>query len=220
MITWNPWRQERGNDHKPSAYRLCSPRSQRGLSRIVHPLAAGVPQLVGTWPCLICSELHECVGVGIRGVCPRTHVLPGQRLTCLLARPAVCGACPGVGRALLTADPRQGLTPRTRPGRQRAIAGSCRPARWLPAMAPGGRPCCVGLPGRVMAPNPGDEGFSTLGQENWSQPIEQPFPHGERPTVNNLARAGTALASKAGAMPSRQPQPSQPTRQVTTSAVG
>jgi hypothetical protein len=26
----------------------------------------GVPQLVGTWPCLICSELHECLGVGVR----------------------------------------------------------------------------------------------------------------------------------------------------------
>jgi hypothetical protein len=25
-------------------------------------------------PCLICSEVHECLDVGVPGVCPRTHV--------------------------------------------------------------------------------------------------------------------------------------------------
>jgi hypothetical protein len=66
---------------------------------------------------------------------------------------------------------------------------------------------------RDGAPNPGarDEGFAALGQETWSQPIEQQFPYGERPTVNNLARAGDDSGIQAGAMPSRQPQPSQPT---------
>jgi hypothetical protein len=121
------------------------------------------------------------------------------------------------------ADPHEGLTPRTRPGRQRAIAGSCRPARRLPATAPGGRPCCVGLPGCVMArqiPGPEIRGSAPLGQEAWSQPIEQPFPQGERPTVNNPARAGTEPASKAGshAIKATTTVPTDPA--ATTSARG
>src|SRR6266545_4259104 len=61
------------------AWQRCQRPGLPDPSRRVRP-EAGVPQLVGTCACLICSELHECLGVGSPSVCPRTSVLPGQHL--------------------------------------------------------------------------------------------------------------------------------------------
>src|SRR6266498_5591869 len=47
------------------AWQRCHRPGLPDPSRRVRP-EAGVPQLVGTCACLICSELHECLGVGVR----------------------------------------------------------------------------------------------------------------------------------------------------------
>jgi Putative 8-oxoguanine DNA glycosylase OGG-like protein len=46
---------------------------------------AGVPQLAGTWPCLICSELRECLDVGVR---PCAHELMFSPVSASCAHPA------------------------------------------------------------------------------------------------------------------------------------
>jgi hypothetical protein len=136
----------------------------------------------------------------------------GDSLDLLLGPLAALGFCQPDGTFITTLDDATGPAASHRGLLPSGPAAAGNGARWTNLLR--------GTSGaRDGAPNPGagDEAFAALGRD-WSQPIEQRFPQDER-HVNNPAGAGTAPASREGAMPSRQPQPSQPAQQAATSAV-